>query len=167
MSGVEVALRELTDADAEAMLRWMQDPEIADNLGLRRTPTREGTLAFLASARNDDSIVARAVVAHDVHVGNVVLDSIDRVIGRARLHVYVGDPDMRGRGLGRRAVSLATALAFDDLELRKVYLTVHSRNARAIASYVAVGFEIEGVHRREFLLGGELIDELYMGILAP
>jgi RimJ/RimL family protein N-acetyltransferase len=59
------------------------------------------------------------------------------------------------------------AVAFGELRLRKVYLTVHAKNQRAVAAYEAAGFAVEGVHRREFLLDGELVDELYMGILAP
>lgn len=163
----EVTLRALEAADADAMLRWMRDPEVAENLGLRSAPSRERTEAFLLRARTDASVVARAIVVGGVHVGNVVLDAVDRVVGRARLHIYVGEPAMRGKGVGRKAVALAVALAFDELGLQKVYLTVHAKNARAIASYEAAGFAVEGVHRREFLLGGELVDELYMGILAP
>lgn len=163
----EVTLRELEAADADAMLRWMQDPEVAENLGLRSAPSRERTEAFLVRARSDDSVAARAILQGGVHVGNVVLDAIDRVVGRARLHIYLGEPSVRGRGVGRKAVALAVALAFGELGLQKVYLTVHAKNARAIASYEAAGFAVEGVHRREFLLGGELVDELYMGILAP
>lgn len=38
-----IALRKLVDADAERMLRWMQDLEVVMNLGLRNAPSLEGT----------------------------------------------------------------------------------------------------------------------------
>ncbi len=99
--------------------------------------------------------------------GGIAAARIDRAIGKARLHIYVGEADARGHGVGKRAVTLALALAFDRLGLHKVWLTVHARNEAAIRAYEAVGFTIEGVHRAEFLLDGERVDELYMGVLRP
>lgn len=160
-----VVLAPLTTAHAEAMLRWMLDPDVAQNLGLRSEPTLEKTLAFIEKAANDESICALAILADGQHVGNVVLDMIDRRASKAHLHIYVGEHTARGRGVGRTAVKLAVDVAFDDLAVDKVWLTVHARNARAIAAYQAVGFVTEGVHREEFVLGDERIDELYMGIL--
>jgi RimJ/RimL family protein N-acetyltransferase len=156
------------------MVRWLRDPVVSANLGLRATPTLKRTRAFIASSRasptsvaGSDAPCARAILLGDLHVGTVVLDQIDRRVGKARLHIYVGDPAARGHGVGQRAVALAVALAFDELVLRKVWLTVHVRNEAAIRAYTAVGFEIEGVHRGEFLLGDERLDELYMGVLRP
>jgi RimJ/RimL family protein N-acetyltransferase len=162
-----VALAPLRPAQAPAIVRWLRDPVVSGNLGLRSTPTLAKTRAFIAAARRDDALSARAILLGDRHVGNVVLDQIDRRIGKARLHIYVGEASARGHGVGRRAVALALALAFDELGLHKVWLTVHARNHAAIRAYEAVGFAIEGVHRAEFLLGGERLDELYMGVLRP
>jgi diamine N-acetyltransferase len=160
-----VVLAPLTAAHAEAMLRWMRDADVAENLGLRSEPTLDKTLSFIARAADDDTVCARAVVADGEHVGNVVLDMIDRRASKARLHIYLGEEAARGRGVGRSAVKLALDVAFDELAIDKVWLTVHARNARAIAAYQAVGFVTEGVHREEFVLGDERIDEIYMGIL--
>jgi RimJ/RimL family protein N-acetyltransferase len=151
---------------------------VSANLGLRTKPTLEKTLAFIAASATDEATCARAILLGERHVGNVVLDSIDRHIGKARLHIYVGEPDARGHGVGRRAVALALALAFDELGLHKVWLTVHARNVAAVRAYEAAGFQLEGTHRGEFVLrqgggeggggqdgaDGERVDELYMGI---
>jgi RimJ/RimL family protein N-acetyltransferase len=160
-----VSLVPLRPAHAPAIVRWLRDPVVSANLGLRSTPTLAKTRAFIAAASAGDALCARGVLLEDRHIGNVVLDQIDRQIGKARLHIYIGEANARGHGAGRRAVALALALAFDQLGLHKVWLTVHARNRAAIRAYEAVGFTIEGVHRAEFLLGGERIDELYMGAL--
>ena len=49
--------------------------------------------------------------------------------------------------------------------LHKVWLTVHTRNSRAICAYARLGFEVEGVLRDGFLLAGERLAALYMGLL--
>lgn len=149
------------------MVRWLKDPVVSTNLGLRSSPTLARTRAFIASSRapRDGSPYARAILLGARHVGTVVLDQIDLRVGKARLHIYVGDPEARGHGVAQRAVALVVAQAFEELSLRKVWLTVHVRNKAAIRAYTAAGFEIEGVHRGEFLLGDEVLDELYMGRL--
>ncbi len=161
-----VTLGPLTPAHADAMLRWMLDPTVSKNLGLRSEPTAEKTAQWLDRAAGDDTIEARAILSDGQHVGNVVLDQIDRHVSRARLSIYVGETSARSRGVGKSAVQLALELAFGDLGLHKVWLTVHGRNAAAIAAYKAVGFLVEGTHRDEFVLDGERLAEIYMGALA-
>src|SRR4051812_9139778 len=116
------------------MHRWTSDPEIHEGLGLRTASTPAGTQAWIERALGDDTVRAFAIHAGTAHVGMVVLDRIDRHVGTARLHVYVGD---RGKGVGREATKLAVAHAFEELALHKVWLTVHAKNVRAIAAYVA------------------------------
>ena len=163
MAGVTLA--PLRPAHAPAIVRWLRDPVIRANLGLASKPTLGKTRAFISAAVEDETLCARAVLLGRRHVGNVVLDRIDRRVGRARLHIYVGEADARGQGVGKLALALALALAFDELRLHKVWLTVHERNTPARRAYEALGFEVEGTHRAEFLLDGERIDELYMGVL--
>jgi len=162
-----VALAVLRPAHARATLGWLRDPAVSSNLGLRSKPTLARTRAFIADARRGDAIWARAILLGRRHVGNVVLDQIDRFVGKARLFIYLGEPSARGQGVGKQALELALALGFRELGLHKVWLTVHRRNTAAIHAYQAVGFAIEGIHRDEFLLDGERVDELYMGVLRP
>ena len=160
-----VSLAPLSADHAEAMYRWVCDPLVRENLGIRREPSLERTHAWIAQALQDDSVCAFAILNNGVHVGNVILDRIDRYLSTARLSVYVGEENMRGSGLGRTGIYLALREAFDTLKLHKVWLTVHSRNTAAIHAYQRLGFQIEGVLRDEFILHDERIAALYMGVL--
>lgn len=151
---------------AAAMLRWMQDPEVAANLGLRGEPSAERTEDWIRRSTADPAIRAYAVLVDGRHVGNVVLDRIDGWLGTARLSVYMGEPDARNRGIGQAGIRAVLAEAFGPLRLHKVWLVVHVRNARAIAAYLRIGFRIEGVLRDEFLLAGQRLDVFAMGLLA-
>ncbi len=163
---MKVKLLAIAPEHAPAILRWLRDPHISGSLGLRSVPTLKKTQDFIERARSDASVCARAIVADNEHVGNVVLDHIDETLKKARLHIYIGAASARGRGVGQKAVHLALSLAFDELKLHKVWLTVHARNTIAIAAYANVGFQVEGIHRDEFMLGRERVNEVYMGILA-
>ena len=163
---MKVVLARLEAKHAPAMLKWLRDPDVSGNLGLRSVPTLAKTRAFIASAATDPTVCARAVLLDDAHVGTVVLDRLDRAIGTARFHIYIGAPSARGCGVGTRATASALEIAFTELALHKVWLTVHARNTAALRAYATAGFLVEGIHRDEFLLGDERVGEIYMGILA-
>lgn len=159
-----MALVPLRTAHAAAMVRWLRDPVISGNLGLRAKPSLARTKELI-KASSSETTCGRAILLDGVHVGTVVLDHIDRRFGKTRLYIYIGDPRARGHGVGQRAVSLACDLAFGELGLYKVWLTVQVKNVGAVRAYEAAGFTLEGTHRGEFLLDGDRIDEHYMGIL--
>ena len=150
---------------ADAMAGWMADPDTAQGLGLRAEPSNERTREWVLRATTDDTVHAYAIYSRDRHVGNVVLDQLDTHLGTARLSIYVGEPDARGRGVAQAAVRQAAARARDELALHKLWLIVHEGNAPARAAYERCGFEVEGRLREEFLLAGRRVDALRMGLL--
>jgi len=160
-----VALRPLTAEDADRMVAWLRRPDVRDDVGVRREASLDYTREWIAGADDDATRCARAIELDGEHVGNVVLDRVDAGTGLARLSIYIGDEAVRGRGVGQRAVRLMLEHAFDALRLRKVYLTVHEENARALRAYERAGFTVEGRHRAEFELRGRRVDLLYLGIL--
>ena len=154
----------LTAEHAAQMNAWMQIADIAENLGLRSIPSLEKTSAWIASALGDVTMQPFAVIDSngETHLGNVIFDRIDSHLDSARLSIYIGAP---GRGTGQAALRLALDWAFGKARLNKVWLTVHVKNARAIAAYIKAGFHIEGILRDEFILRGERLDALLMSIL--
>jgi ribosomal protein S18 acetylase RimI-like enzyme len=70
-------------------------------------------------------------------------------------------PEYAGRGLGRRLVEAAVAEA-RGRGARKLTLRVLGPNAVARQLYASCGFEVEGVLRAEFLLGGRYVDDVLM-----
>ncbi len=150
---------------AADMLRWMGDPVVSYNLGLRTEPSMERTLAWIDKARTDPGVAAFAILVEDRHVGNVVFDPIDSYLGNARLSVYIGEPTARGAGIATTGMYLAMAEMFGRLGMHKIWLTVHDRNHAGIAAYVRLGFVVEGVLRDEFKLDGRLANAFYMGLL--
>ena len=151
---------------AERMSAWMSTPVIAGNLGLRGTPSLERTLAWIQNAGTDQSMHAFAILIQGRHVGNVVLDQVDLYLKKARFSIYLGEADARGKGAGITGTYLALKTGFEELDLYKIWLTVHIQNTRAIQTYLNAGFRKEGQLRGEFLVHGARLDAWYMGILA-
>jgi RimJ/RimL family protein N-acetyltransferase len=147
------------------MLRWMNDPEVSHNIGLRREPSFEATIEWIRKSSTDESISASAVMLGGRHVGNVVLDRIDRYLMSARISVYVGETTERRLGVGTTAVYLKLAEGFDQLALHKIWTVVRCGNSDAVASYTRLGFQTEGTLRDEFWYNGLRESVYYMGLL--
>jgi RimJ/RimL family protein N-acetyltransferase len=160
-----VVLVPLSLEHAERMCAWMHDPEVRDGVGLRAEPSPEYTRDWIRLALADAGTRGFAILAEGRHVGNVVLDRRDTHLETARLSVYVGEPESRGRGVGTTAIFRAAQAAFDEWCLHKLWLTVHEENERALAVYDRLGFVREGRLRDEFLLGGRRLAAVYMGLL--
>lgn len=148
------------------MYTWIRDPCVRDNIGFRREASLESTANWIRNATEDPSIYAYAIFEEGAHIGNVVLDQVHPELQTARLSIYIGEANARGRGIGKEALQLALSEAFNRLGIQKVWLTVHEQNINAIRAYYQAGFSLEGIHRNEFLLNGRRINALYMGILA-
>jgi RimJ/RimL family protein N-acetyltransferase len=161
----QIQLVRLEPRHAEAMYRWMCDPVVRDNVGVRSEPSLAHTCRWIEQATQDPSVAPFAIELGGVHVGNVVLDRIDNYLGTCRLSIYVGESSARGKGTGRAAVERAVQHAFEALSLNKVWLTVHVHNAPAIAAYVAAGFAVEGILRDEFVLRGKRCAAFTMSVL--
>ncbi len=161
----DVTIIPLAVEHAAKMYCWMGDPVVAHNLGLRSEPSLEKTISWITYALQDPLIQPLAVLLSGQHVGNVILDRIDTYLATARMSVYIGESSARGAGVGLTAVYLALAEGFKNLNLYKIWLTVHTRNFPAINVYSRLGFVLEGILRGEFWLDGQRVDVLYMGLL--
>ena len=77
----------------------------------------------------------------------------------------IGDKQYWNRGYGSDAMRVLLRLAFDKLNLHRIWLHVYDYNPRAIASYEKCGFKREGVLREQRFYGGKHHDIVVMGIL--
>ncbi|WP_161602682.1 GNAT family N-acetyltransferase [Thermomonospora catenispora] len=84
---------------------------------------------------------------------------------RHRGHVVMGvRASHTGRGVGRALLERAIAEA-RSRGLSRLELTVMTHNRRALALYTRCGFQVEGLRRASMIIGGDRVDEYYMGLL--
>ena len=100
-------------------------------------------------------------------VGVVAYLEHDREQGRAELRKLIGEPDLRGQGLGTEAARLWVAYGRQGLGLRKVFLYTLAANRRNVHLNERLGFRVEGVLRDEVVIDGRPADLLRMGLIVP
>lgn len=100
-------------------------------------------------------------------VGHISLGRIDRKNQSGRIgKVLVGDPGMRGQGIGQSMIRQMLAIAFADLQLHRISLGVFDFNHTAIEAYRKAGFTLEGVLRDARKIGNEFWNLCEMSMLA-
>lgn len=93
---------------------------------------------------------------------------INFIIQHSRAAMFgasIGDPEYWGGGYGTDALLLLTDYAFDDLDMRRVFLATMSLNARVMRQMEKVGFTLEARRRQAIHADGVYYDELYYGLM--
>lgn len=168
LTGKTVYLRAISMDDATSeYLSWINDEETTKGLVTGTFPSNmEDLKSYLSQVSTDTKTVMFAICMNENHrhVGNIKLDNFDWISRTAELGVLLGAKDTWGKGIGTESCRLVLHYAFDQLNLRKVSLTVYENNPGALHVYEKIGFQTEGRLRKHIFVDGLYIDKLWMGI---
>lgn len=168
LTGQTVTLRRMTRDDAQNVVRWRSDPEVAAQM-FSEPPTLERHLQWFDRSSGSDSrsdfIICVHSTGEETPVGTIGLSAIDLRHSRAEYGILLGDARVVGRGVAAQASRLLLDYAFTTLDLRRVFLHVFSDNTRAIRLYGRIGFVSEGVLRKHAVRSAAAVDVVVMGLL--
>jgi RimJ/RimL family protein N-acetyltransferase len=120
---------------------------------------------YVASASNDH-LIFKAVARGATHV----VGHIDLIVNRdhrwAHITRVLVAPPFRGRGICTTMMREIVRLAFDQLKLHRLSLSVFDFNTPAISCYESVGFVKEGHARDSARAGGGYWSSFSMALLA-
>jgi RimJ/RimL family protein N-acetyltransferase len=150
----EIYIRPLQHDDAKASYKWRNDRRIWKHTGSR--PDQKITLAMERDwikgilTKKSEKRFAICISSTHEYVGNVQLTNIKN--GQAEFHIFIGEPAYWGIGLGEQATTIVLKLAFDKLNLKRIYLFVSKGNISAIKLYKKTGFDIEAEYDTQYLM---------------
>jgi RimJ/RimL family protein N-acetyltransferase len=155
------------EKDAECMARWNRNSEYQQLLdsGPSNLWTVQQIREWIEKNYNDLYAFSIHTLADDRIIGSVDLNGIQWTAGDAWVGIGIGEPELWGKGYGREAMQLILRFGFEQLNLKRISLTVFEYNQRAYHSYLKLGFREEGRLRQWMQRGGERYDMIYMGIL--
>lgn len=164
-----LVLRQLAAGDLEDVYAWMSDPAVAE-YQLYEPRTREQVAEHLAKAEAATSIA----VDDDWIEFGIQLD--DRIIGCIFFNLKsVADSTAeigwaltaahQGKGYAREAASAVLTLAFDTLELHRVYAELDPRNAPSIVLCERLGMRHEAHLVEHMMFKGAWADTGIYGLL--
>lgn len=169
LSGDQVKLTALVEADRPVLLGWINTPELVHfNAPYRpiHEPAHDGW--FDAVTRDPSRVIFAIRSKPDGELlGTVQLTDFHEIYRQAQVQIRIGESRHRGRGIGTEALRLSVEFAWRDRNLHRVWTNVFGRNQRAVAAYRKAGFVEEGRLRDGAFIDGKWDDLIVMGIINP
>ena len=168
LRGEKVRLTALTDSDVPTLTAWYSDGEF---LRLFDTPVIPKTAAevskWLEDMQKSSRNFAFAVrpIEGDKLIGYLEIDGIQWTHGTGGMGLGIGDPADRGQGYGYEAGQMGLRLAFHELNLHRITVTVFEYNTHSLALCEKLGFQREGVYREHLQHDGRRYDTILLGLL--
>lgn len=142
LDGPVLSLREAQSADCRMVWEWFNDPVVRASSFSSDPIAWEEHLAWFDACLRDPA-----------GVFYIVLDAEGQAVGQIRFKIEDGGEAVaavslagssRGKGLGSRAIALATerVLARDDL--REVYAYIKPENSASVLAFERAGYELKG-----------------------
>jgi RimJ/RimL family protein N-acetyltransferase len=165
--GKTVTLRAIEQEDLPALHRWGNDPELWNLLGGWHFPTSlRQTQAWFEGLAGDPLNQRFAIDYPDVGlVGTANLVSIDWKNNNAFHGMMIGDPGMRGKGVGVDVIMAIMRYAFDELHLQRLDGSMVAYNEASLGVYCGkCGWKEEGRQRDWYYRGGRYWDRIMVGV---
>ena len=173
--GQRIRLRAAEKTDIDSFLRWINDPDVTENLmlispmsrieeerwyeNMINQPPSEHVLVIEAKHENKST---------DWHaIGTCQFTRIDWRNRSAEVGIMIGEKTFWDHGFGTEAMGLLLAHGFDTLNLHRVWLQVYDKNQRAIRAYEKAGFIHEGSFRQAHYQHGQYYNVHLMSVLKP
>lgn len=158
-------LQPLSLDDLPHVMTWVNDREVMQYFALRQeTITEDEERRYLGALVASPNDRAFSVFDGDTYVGQCSVNQIYWPARNGRLFLVVRR-ELQGRGYGTAALRRLMALAFEELDLHKLWLIVRRDNRRAQALYVRLGFDFEGLLTDEYCVAGTYYDMVRMAVV--
>jgi RimJ/RimL family protein N-acetyltransferase len=165
LRGPRVTLRPMRHEDAPALMRWGDNAEFAWFQWGRdpgRWPDAASAQAWMDFFPERGGSLF-AIEYEGRAIGQANYRNWQPKAKSAEVGIGIGEPALWSKGLGREALGLLLRHLVDDLGAHRVNLHVLAYNDRAIASYKAAGFEVEGIERDAVMTDrGYFVDDVAM-----
>ncbi|HEY2600114.1 MAG TPA: GNAT family protein [Thermoleophilaceae bacterium] len=164
---MRVALRDFRSADAHAVHRWFNTPQVIEGLVEQRTAFgEEEARRWVERAARAEGADRKWAIDVDERPEAAGFSALYGLGGQAapELGILIGDPELWGRGVGSEAQRLTIERAFGELGAHRVFELILADNARARRVVERLGFELEGMMRGHVQREGRLLDVAVYGL---
>lgn len=154
--------------DLETFYEWERLPEVTEFFSIRDGQTKEEVIRkYIADDRESCrqmTMYAKKVGQEPLRIGRVVIADIEPGWKAELWRIYIGELSFRGLGYGKEAMELVMGYCFEELGIERLYLDHYTGNPASFL-YLSLGFQYEGVLRKNCRKNGILYDVHLMSML--
>jgi len=149
--------------DYDIIQNWLSD-DTGQWFLLDRSSYRDRSLLqIIESRRNSFGIIS---LLDKTPIGLMAFLDYDENSHKAEMRKLIGEKSHREKGYAKEATMLWIQYGIRNLGLKKIYLNTTENNIRNITLNKELGFQIEGLLRKEFLINNEYYDVLRMAYIV-
>lgn len=173
--GERIRLRAAEREDITVFLRWINDPEVTENLllvspmshyeeenwyeNMMKQPSYEHVFVIEVKEEKSDENYRP--------IGTCQFCKIDWRNRSSEIGIMIGEKDHWDQGYGTETMQLLLKHGFETLNLHRIWLHVYDKNKRGIRAYEKAGFQYEGKFRQAHYQHNNYYDILFMSVLKP
>lgn len=171
LKGEKVILRPVRRSDIEYFLKWFNDSEVTQYLGMYLPMTEMAEEKFIedlgsAAAGTRVMFVIEAVEDNNNKpIGSIGLSNIHPKDHHAVFGIAIGEKAYWSKGYGTEAARLIIRYGFEQLNLHRITSSAISFNERSLRLHLRVGFKEEGRQREAIFRNGAYHDHVVFGML--
>jgi len=151
------------NTDYQIVQDWLKD-EAGRWFLLSRSSSSSKTLQeLLEDKRNIFGIIS---LPDSTPIGLMGFLNYDQNNHKAEMRKLIGAEIHRGKGYAKEATMLWIQYGINNLGLKKIYLNTIENNIRNVTLNKELGFQIEGILRKEFVINNEYYDVIRMGYIV-
>ena len=159
----EVSVTPLTPDQIGLIAAWLGNPKIKSSF-FPRFPESVELLTKHFQTPGQDYL---AIWYQQDFVGIIGAENIDPESNKLEMKKLVGDANMRGKGIGKRATFLFLYYVFITRKFYKVYLHTLEINIRNLNLNGNLGFSLEGVFFDDVVIDARRQDVVRMALTEP
>jgi len=171
--GERVRLRAAEKEDITVFLRWINDPDITENLMLISPMSRfeeEHWYENMMKRPSHEHVFVIEIKGKDSDkdyrpIGTCQFINIDWRNRSAEVGIMIGEKTFWDQGYGTETMHLLLRHGFATLNLHRVWLRVYAKNTRGIRTYEKAGFQKEGNFRQAHFQHNRYYDIHLMSVL--
>ena len=163
LTGERIFLRQIEVTDAHVLFEQTQNETLRYLTGTTVTFSLEQIERHILSIQADPKRFDFAICLNSGEIiGECSILDIDAELKQAGFRISMRALPWTGQGYGTEAIACIIRFCFEELRLHQLELEVFSHNARAIAAYKKVGFDIVETIPDALLYDGVSFDEIIM-----
>lgn len=152
----------MEEADQPHFHHWLtEQPMLRAIVDDPRAPSMDDQMRWFKRIQESDrKFFSLVTLPSKTLMGNIGFVDIDPGAQSAQFRITIGDPGLRGKGLGSEATKLLLRYGFETMGLMRVWLKVRTDNTAARALYVKAGFRVIGEYPEKDGHGPGMIMEI-------
>lgn len=153
---------------SDAYVNWLNNKDINKYLEIRHTRhTKETVIDFLNTTNKSKNEFLNGIfdIQNDKHIGNVKVGNINHVYKTGEISLFIGDKNYWGKRLGKEIIETITGYGFKELELQKIEAGCYESNIASLKSFLACGYETEGLLKGHVVSDGRREGLIRLGIM--